>query len=234
MKRLTIVTAAVTALALASAPAFADNKGHDDHKQTGPAAIEIVGTVKSVVDTSTVTVYVAESSDSHISKALHKAMDHAIVTVKSDSATVVKRGGVAAAFTTIAVNDRVNLRATCVAGTPIICTASRIYAMAPVVKPLRLNLSVRGVVVSNAVGVLGVVVTNEPEVGSDNTFKGKTILGTTVTIHTDTATVVTKAGAAVTVASLTGFPAVSVQAICTPTTPAVCTAKRITVIVPTV
>ncbi len=234
MKRFTIVTAAVTALALATAPAFADNNKDHDGKKPVAASIEIVGTVKTVVDTSTVTVFVAENSDSHISKTLARALHHAIVTVKSDSTTVVKRGGTAAAFTTIAVNDRVNLRATCVAGTPIVCTASRIYAMAPVVKPLRLNLGVRGVVISNAAGVLGVVVTNEPEVGSDNTFKGKTILGTTVTIQTDTATVVSKAGAAVTVASLTGFPAVSVQAICTPTTPAVCTAKRITVIVPTV
>jgi len=228
MKRLTVVTAAVTALALASAPAFADDnkgKGEGLKKQT---AIEINGTVASIVDTSTVTVVVKAASQPKALKSLTRTLKDATITVKSDTRTVVKRGGTVTTLGGLTVGDKVNLRATCAAGTPVVCVASRVTAT--VVKQ-HLGLAVRGVVVSNAAGVLGVVVTGA-ESGDDNTFKTKTIVGTTFTFQTDSATVVTKAGATVTVASLTGFPAVNVQATCTAATPAVCTAKRITVIVP--
>jgi hypothetical protein len=229
MKRLSVAAATIAALVLASAPALADDnkgKGEGHKKQT---AIEINGTVASVVDTSTVTVLVKAASQPKALKSLTKTFKDATITVKSDTNTVVKRGGTVTTLGALTVGDKVNLRATCVAGTPVVCVASRVTAVA--VK-LHLGLGVRGVVVSNAAGVLGVVVTSA-DAGDDNTFKERAILGTTFTFQTDTATVVTKAGAAVTVASLTGFPAVNVQATCTAATPAVCTAKRITVIVPT-
>jgi hypothetical protein len=229
MKRLSVAAATIAALVLASAPALADDnkgKGEGHKKQT---AIEINGTVASVVDTSTVTVLVKAASQPKALKSLTKTFKDATITVKSDTNTVVKRGGTVTTLGALTVGDKVNLRATCVAGTPVVCVASRVTAVA--VK-LHLGLGVRGVVVSNAAGVLGVVVTSA-DACDDNTFKERAILGTTFTFQTDTATVVTKAGAAVTVASLTGFPAVNVQATCTAATPAVCTAKRITVIVPT-
>ena len=234
MKRLTIVTAAVTALALATAPAFADdNKG----KATGQAkqvSVEINGTVASVVDTNTVTVLVKSVSQPEGLKAVTKVLKNTTVTVKSDTTTVVKRGGATVKLGNLVVGDKINLRAKYMAGPPVFFLASRVNASAaPAPKPLHLGLSVTGVVVSNASGVLGVVVT-KADAGDDNKFKEKALVGTTVTFLTDTATVVTKAGATVTVASLVGFPAVSVQSTCTAATPAVCTAKRITVIVPTV
>lgn len=237
MKRLTIVTAAVTALALATAPAFADdNKGKAEGKAK-QTSVELNGTVATVVDTNTVTVLVKAASQPKALKALTKTLKDATVVVKSDTNTVVKRGGATVKLGALVVGDKVNVRANCAAaGTPVVvtCVASRVTAVAaPAPKPLHLGLEVTGVVVSNASGVLGVVVTRA-DAGDDNKFKEKALLGTTVTFQTDSATVVTKAGAAVTVASLVGFPAVSVQATCTATTPAVCTAKRITVIVPTV
>lgn len=232
MKRLTVVTAAVTALALATAPAFADDNKGKSKDAAKQVSIELNGTVASVVDTNTVTVLVKAASQSHDLKALTRTLRDTTVTVKSDTNTVVKRGGTTVKLGNLLVGDKVNVRAKCVAGTPVVCVASRVTASAPVVKPLHLNLDVRGVVVSNASGVLGVVVVSA-EAGDDNKFKAKSILGTTVTFQTDTATVVTKAGAAVTVASLVGAPAVTVSATCTAAVPAVCTAKRITVIVPT-
>lgn len=237
MKKLTIVTAAVTALALATAPAFADDnkgkaKGHA--KQT---SVEINGTVASVVDTNSVTVLVKAASQPKELKALTKTLKNVTVVVKADTATVVKRGGATINLGALIVGDKVNVRAKCVAaGTPVVvtCVASRVTAAAaPAPKPLHLGLEVTGVVVSNASGVLGVVVT-KADAGDDNKFKEKAIVGTTVTFQTDSATVVAKAGATATVASLVGFPAVSVVGTCTAATPAVCTAKRITVIVPTV
>lgn len=233
MKKLTLATATIAALLLTSAPAIAsDNNqgaGNDRNKNTQSGVIEVVGVVKSVLDTSTVTVSVKETSDARATKDLTRAMRNATITVKADSATVVVRSGVAAAFTTVAVNDRVNMRVRCVAGAPIVCVAKRITATVP---KLHLGLNLRGVVVSNTAGLLGVAVVALPEVGNDNTFKAKALLGTLVTLHTDSATVVTKAGAAVTVASLVNFPVVNVQATCTTAIPAVCTAKRIAVIVP--
>lgn len=229
MKRLSVAAATIAALVLASAPALADDnkgKGEGLKKQ---AAVEINGTVASIVDTSTVTVLVKAASRPKALKSLTKTLKDTTITVKSDTNTVVKRDGTVTTLGALTVGDKVNLRATCVAGTPVVCVASRVTAVS--VK-LHLGLGVRGVVVSNAAGVLGVVVTSA-DAGDDNTFKERAILGTTFTFQTDTATVVTKAGATVTVASLTGFPAVNVQATCTAATPAVCTAKRITVIVPT-
>lgn len=229
MKRLSVAAAAIAALVLASAPAFADeNKGRGEglKKQT---AVEINGTVASVVDTSTVTVFVKAASQPKALKVLTRALRDATITVKSDTKTVVKRGGTVTTLGALTVGDKVNLRVTCVVGTPIVCVASRVTAVA--VK-LHLGLAVRGVVVSNAAGVLGVVVTSA-DAGDDLSFKERAILGTTFTFQTDSATVVTKAGATVTVASLIAFPAVNVQATCTAATPAVCTAKRISVIVPT-
>lgn len=234
MKRLTGVIAAVMALALVGGPALADddkNKNKDRDKQT---SVEINGTVASVVDTSTVTVLVKAASQPKALKALTKTLKDATITVKSDTKTVVKRGGKTVVLGALAVGDKVNVRATCsLVGTPatVVCVASRVYATAVKVEPKHVGIGVRGVVVSNASGVLGVVVTSA-EVGDDNTFKAKAILGTTFTFQTDSTTVVTKAGATVTVASLTGFPAVNVTGTCTIATPAVCTAKKITVILP--
>lgn len=234
MKRLNIVVAAVAALALASTPAFADD---DKGKAKGLAkqtSVEVNGTIASVVDTSTVTVLVKAASQPKALKALTKTLKDATITVKSDTKTVVKRGGATVKLGSLVVGDKVNVRATCaVTGNPatVVCVASRVYATAVKVEPKHVGIEVRGVVVSNASGVLGVVVTGA-EVGDDNTFKAKAILGTTFTFQTDSSTVVTKAGAAVTVASLTGFPAVNVTGTCTVATPAVCTAKKISVILP--
>lgn len=233
MKRMTVVTAAVTALALASAPAFADDNKGEGKGLAKQVSIEVNGTVASIVDTNTVTVLVKEASQPKELKALAKTLKDTTITVKSDTTTVVKRNGAVVKLNGLTVGDRVNLRAKCVAGTPVVCVASRVTAVpAPAPKPLHLNIAIKGVVVSNASGVLGVVVTNA-EFDRDVTLKAKAVLGTTFTLQTDTSTVVTKAGAPITVAALTGFPAVSVQGSCTNATPAVCTAKRITVIVPT-
>lgn len=239
MKRLTVVTAAVTALALATAPAFADDNKGKANGLAKQVSVEINGTVAAVVDTNTVTVLVKAASQPKELKALTKTLRGATITVTADTATVVKRGGAVIKLGALLVGNKVNIRAKCGAtGTPAVltCVASRVTAAAgPTPKPdnQHLGLAVTGVVVSNASGVLGVVVT-KADAGDDNTFEEKAIVGTTFTFQTDSATVVTKAGATVTVASLIGFPAVSVVSTCTAATPAVCTAKRITVIVPTV
>ena len=233
MKRLTVVTAAVTALALATAPAFADDNKGKENKSSKPVSIEINGTVATVVDTNTVTVLVKAASQPKELKALTKTLKDTTITVKSDTNTVVKRNGATVKLGNLIVGDKVNLRGNCTAGAPVVCVASRVTAVPVPAPKLHLNLEARGVVVSNAAGVLGVVVTNA-EAGDDNTFKAKGILGTTFTFQTDSTTVVTKSGANVTVASLIGNPAVNIVATCTAATPAVCTAKRITVIVPTV
>lgn len=233
MKKFTLAAATIAALVLTSAPAIAADSnqgaGNDNNKNTTSGIIEVVGTVKSVVDSATVTVLVSETSDAKATKALTLAMRKATITVKADSMTVVLRAGVTAPFTTVAVNDRVNMRVRCVAGTPIVCVAKRISATPP---KLHLGFNLRGVVVSNTAGLLGVAVVTMPEVGDDNTFKAKAVLGTVVSLRTDSATVVTKAGTTVAVASLVNYPVVTVQATCTTATPAVCTAKRIAVIVP--
>ena len=235
MKRLGVATAAILAIALTTAPAFADDKskGKSDDKGKARQSVELVGAIASVVDTSTVTVTIKGAAESKTLRSLTKSMKDATVTVKADTNTVVKKAGATVALGSLLVGDRVNVRATCVAGSPIVCTASRVTAVAaPAPKPLQLGLTLRGVVVSNTSGTLGVVATNV-EAGKDNTFKENALKGLTVSVLTDSSTVVTKAGATQTVASLTAFPAVTVTATCTQATPAVCTAKRITVIVPT-
>ena len=234
MKRLTVAAATIASLVLAGAPALAadsnQGSGNDTNKKNVSGIIQFVGTVKSVVDTATITVLVSETTDAKATKDITKAMRRATVVVKADSATVVTRAGVTAPFTAIAVKDRVNVRARCTLGTPIVCLAKRVNAFPP---KLHLGLAVRGTVVSNTAGVLGVVVVVPGAIGDDSALKARAIIGTTLSFQTDTKTVVTKAGATVTVASLTGFPAVNVSGSCTATTPVVCTARRIIVLVPT-
>lgn len=236
MRRLGILAAA-TALVLASAPAIADTRATDKNKdEAAKAAFEINGFVKNVVDTGTVTVTVKTVSQSKATKTLAKAILTAgVVTVKSDTSTVVKRGGKTVSLGSLGVGDKVNLRGVCTAGSPIVCVASRVTATAaptPKPSPLHLGLTVRGVALTNASGVVGVMVVSA-ETGDDNPLKAAAIRGTVVNFQTDTSTVVMKSGSPITLAALTVPAAVIVQASCTQTSPTVCTAKRITVIVPT-
>lgn len=238
MKRIGIV-AAVTALALASAPAFADdNKGkgkQEDKKSPAASQVEINGTVASVVDTNTVTVLVKASGQPKALKALTKTLKDTTITVKSDTNTVVKKGGKTIALGALAIGDKVNLRAKCTAGTPVVCVASRVTAAAaptpkpsPSVKPA--TLEVRGVATAVVGSAITVVVTSAD--GSDSLgIKDDALRGTTITFQTDTATVVTKAGANVALNTLVNNP-VTVWANCTTSPSLACTAKRIAVIVP--
>lgn len=236
MKRLSIAVAAVTALALTAGPAFADdNKNGNDHKNK-PAKVvtyEIGGTIATLAAPN-LTVKVKNVSMGDEGRQVAKAiLGAASLTVSTDTNTVINRG-TAKTFASLMVGDRVQLRATCTL-TPLSCKALRINASpAPVVQPpaLHLNFDVTGVVIANTGTALTLVVTRAGT-GDDLTLKAKSLLGTQFNVLTDTTTVVTKAGAAVTIASLTGFPAVNMAGTCTQATPAVCTAKRITVIVPT-
>lgn len=233
MKRTSIAALAIAALAIAGTQAaYADDNNQGKGKNT-QQLVELTGTIKALSAPS-VTVTVKNASMSDKTRAIAQAILRAgVVTFGTDTNTVIKRGS-ASTFASLTVGDKVELRAKCTL-TPLTCVATRINAAAapaPKPTPLHLGFALEGVVTANSGTQLTVVVVRAGA-GDDNPLKPKAILGTPYNVMTDTSTVVTKAGVASTVSALINFPAVNVSGTCTNATPTVCTAKRITVIVPT-
>lgn len=231
MKKSTAAAALALALALGSAPAMADNK-------SARGEVEITGVVKTVLDAKTLSVYASHASPSRDAKALASAIEKAAAINISMGTNVVIHRGTSTAFTAIAVGDRVSIRATCTLpvapATVITCVATRVNATAaptPTPAPQHLNFDITGVVVANTAGTLQVVVVKASD-GDDNPLDTHAILGTKMTVLTDTSTVVVKKNVTVPtgVASLVDFPAITASGACTATAPVACTAKRITVI----
>jgi hypothetical protein len=239
MKKTSIAVLAVAALALAGTQAaFADDNNQGKAKgKTTQLLVEATGTIKALAAPSiTVTLKTASMSDK--TRAVAQAMLRAgVVTFGTDTNTVFKRG-TANTFASLAVGDKVELRAKCTL-TPLTCVATRVIAApAPTPKPapLHLGFALEGVVTGNSGSALTVVVVRA-SAGDDNPLKPKSILGTAFNVLADTSTAVVKAGVTTTglaaVATVTPYAAVNVSGTCASTLPIVCTAKRITVIVPT-
>ena len=225
-------TAAVAAASLAIAPAFADNGKANNNPRNDRAKVvrnivQVNGTLAGVsANAVTVTVKTASMSDATRDIA-NQMLAAKSVQIAVNASTVVKRG-TASGLASLVVGDRVSVRATCTNG-PLACTAIHIGASpAPVVLP---TFSARGVVVGNTGGTVTMVVTNA-NTSATNPIKGGSLLGTQFTVSTDTATAVA-GGSATSVATIPNYAAVQVSGTCATTTPATCTAKRITVIVPT-
>lgn len=226
-KLVATATAAIAAVSLAAAPAFADNSKNNNDRKPVRTVLEITGTLNAVAANSVnITVKTTSMGDATRDVA-NQVLAGKSLSLAVTSSTVIKRG-TATGLASLVVGDRLNIRATCTTG-PLACTAVRINATpAPVVLP---RLTARGVVIGNTGGNVTMVVVTASTT-STNTFTAGSILGKQFTFATDTTTAVS-GGTATSVATIPNYAAVNVAATCTTTTPAVCTAKRITVIVPT-
>ena len=241
MKRtsLAALTVAVLALAGTQAAVAADNKNHQgkDKGKVQQQLVEVNGTIKALAAQSiTVTIRTASMGEGTraTAVALLKAKDFAFAT---DTNTAIQRGNVKG-FAGLVVGDKVELRAKCTAA-PLTCLATRVNAAAapaPKPTPLHLGFAITGVVIAPTAPAAGstlTVVVVKASDGDDNPLSPKTILGKQFPISTDTATAVYSGGLASNFGALTNFPAVTIVGNCTAATPTVCTAKRISVIVPT-
>ena len=145
MKRSTITMVAVAALVVGGTPAFADNKGHGKPSpapstsmsvgQAKQYEVELTGAVLTTNGTNSLTMKAKTASKPKALKTLASTILRAAsLTVTTDTKTVVKRGG-SRAFSSIKVNDKVNIRAKCTAS-PLSCVATRITATpGPAPKP---------------------------------------------------------------------------------------------------
>ena len=227
-KLVATATAAIAAVSLAAAPAFADNdKNNGNDRKPVRNVLEITGTLNSVASNSvTFTVKTASMGDATRDIA-NQVLASKTLTVAVTSSTIVRRG-TATGLSSLVVGDRLAVRATCTNG-PLACTAVRISAApAPVTLP---RFTARGVVIGNTGGNVTMVVVSA-STSSTNTFTAGSILGKQFVVASDTTTAVS-GGGATSVATIPNYAAVNVAGTCTTTAPAVCTAKRITVIVPT-
>lgn len=238
MKRTSIAALAVAVLALSGTQAaFADDNHHGKGKQT-QQLIEVTGTIKALAAPNiAVTVRTASMSDR--TRTIARAMLRAVVVnFGTDTNTVIRRGN-ANNFPSLVIGDKVELRAKCTL-TPLTCLATRVTAApapAPRPSPLHLGFALEGVVTANSGTQFNVVVVRA-SAGDDTALKPRSILGTPYTVFADTTTAVLRGGGLVgtgfaAVSTVTPYAAVNVSGTCTSTLPVICTAKRITVIVPT-
>ena len=221
--------------------------GHGEQARfNARSLVTVTGTI-AAVDTATSAVSVTvQTLPQRV--ATFRQLKGTVLAFSTDTATQVRRNNATATVGSLAVGDHVSIRArvslTTVNGAQTLAWyATRINANAvsptpaptPAPAPANLNFGLDGVIVgNNGVNTL-TISTLSAHLGDGLPIKGNAVQGTTFTVTTDTATVITRGTATLTFAQLLAlpFPPVSVHGTCSATLPLVCTAQRIDVVVPT-
>ena len=225
------IGAALAALALITpVTAFAD----EDNASPTRMQIEIVGTVASVVNANTMTVKVRNTSADDHAKVIARAMRDTVVTLTTDTTTVIRRATGLVPLTSVLVGDQVSAKAYCTGtAAPFTCRATRINATpAKVTKPRDYNVTVYGSITSivSATSLTMRATSLSDDEHGDALYK--LLHNQIVTVNADSKTVVKRDDKTVAFTTLAVGELIKAKLLCPSATPFTCTASLITVVPP--
>ena len=225
------IGAAVAALALlAPVAAIADETPSASQKRL---EIEMVGSVASVVNATTITVKVTNTSADDHARTIARAMRNTTVTLTTDTKTVIRRSGIVP-LTSVLVGDKVSVKALCTGtAAPFTCLATRINAApAKPAKPTNYTVGLTGAILTIPTASSFTMRASGYSDDEHGNSLEKLLHNQIVTVNTDTKTVITSDDTVVAFSMLTVGTVVKVKATCASATPFTCLASRISVVPP--